>query len=394
LAASPGTYRIALITERFPPDVGGLAASVGRLARGLTDRGEPVDVFYLTAELAPGEIRREAREGVSLHLLGRHRRVEDTLAGWIAHLESEHRSAPFSVLHAYYATSPGFVAVHAGDLLGVPSVVSVRGNDVDRTVLDPAKAAHTLHALRGADAVTANSRDLARKAAGLGGRREVALIPNGVDAERFRPLPRDPDLLSRLGLEDRHVIGFVGEARAKTGLADLLLAYRRLASGAGADRGNGRPETTLLLVGGVRPDDRGLVEVFRAQNPTLHTVVVDPVVPRALVAYYALLNVLVLPSLRDGLPNALLEGMACGRAVVATDVGGMPDVLRDGENGILVPAGDVERLADSIRALLDDRDRRKQLGQEARLTVQEGFTPERELDLTQQVYRRLQRREP
>jgi glycosyltransferase involved in cell wall biosynthesis len=104
--------------------------------------------------------------------------------------------------------------------------------------------------------------------------------------------------------------------------------------------------------------------------------------------------VLVLPSLRDGLPNALLEGMACGRAVVATDVGGMPDVLRDGENGILVPAGDVERLADSIRALLDDRDRRKQLGQEARLTVQEGFTPERELDLTQQVYRRLQRREP
>ena len=70
-----------------------------------------------------------------------------------------------------------------------------------------------------------------------------------------------------------------------------------------------------------------MLEVFQRQNPTLKVCVVPNVAHEELPAYYRLADLLVLPSLRDGMPNALLEGMACGKATVATSVGGIPDVL-------------------------------------------------------------------
>jgi glycosyltransferase involved in cell wall biosynthesis len=302
------------------------------------------------------------------------------LADWIAHLSSEHRDRPFDLLHAYYVTRPAFVAVYAGALLGIPSVVSARGNDLDRTVLDPSKAAHTLHALREADAVTANSRDLAAKASALGGRRHVSVIPNGVDTEHFRPLNRDPELVATLALGPAPVIGFVGEARAKKGLSHLLLAFAAVAA---------ETPASLVLVGGVRDEDRPTLDVFRARNPALRVLEVDHVDPEDLPRYYALLDVAVMPSVRDGLPNALLEAMACGCAVVATDAGGMPDVLRSGVNGHMVPVGDVDGLAAGIRALLADADLRSARGIAARETVVADFTPAREVGATLALYRQL-----
>lgn len=129
-----------------------------------------------------------------------------------------------------------------------------------------------------------------------------------------------------------------------------------------------------------------MLDVFRAQNPALDVISVDDVPHGALPAYYALIDVLVMPSLRDGLPNALLEGMACERAVVATDVGGMPDALVDGENGILVSVGDVSGLAAGIERLLGNPELGQRCGANARRTVLERFTPARELDLTLALY--------
>jgi glycosyltransferase involved in cell wall biosynthesis len=81
---------------------------------------------------------------------------------------------------------------------------------------------------------------------------------------------------------------------------------------------------------------------------------------------FARADVFVLPSLSEGMPNAMLEAMANGRAVVATRVGGVPDVVTDGEDGLLVPAGDPERLAQAACRLLDDPALRERLGEAAR----------------------------
>src|SRR5512144_2993072 len=106
----------------------------------------------------------------------------------------------------------GFVAALAGRFLGVPSVVGARGNDLDRDVFDPGRAAHILYALQHADAVTANSRELVARVQALANGRTARLVPNGVDAALFAPGACDEALARTLGVEGMPRIGFVGEA--------------------------------------------------------------------------------------------------------------------------------------------------------------------------------------
>jgi glycosyltransferase involved in cell wall biosynthesis len=104
-------------------------------------------------------------------------------------------------------------------------------------------------------------------------------------------------------------------------------------------------------------------------------------------AYYSLMDVFVHPSLRDGMPNALLEAMACGVPVIATPVGGVLDVVRNQENGMLAPVNDVDALADAIQCVLDDSTLRESISKSARETIVERFRPELELNANLEVYR-------
>lgn len=379
--------RIALLSEKYPPDVGGLAVSAERLDRLLAGAGHTVDVFAITNRLAPGTTTTEERAGGRVVRLGAHRRPDETLADWLEALVAAHHAQPYDLFHAYYLAQAGFVAAYAGQYLQRPAVVSARGNDLDRAIFEPGKASHILYALNHASAITANSRELVRKAQALAPGRAVTLVPNGVDATLFAPGPGDASLAARLGLAGGAVLGFVGEARAKKGLATLLLALAAV----GEQRAD-EPAPALLLVGGIRDDDKDALRVFQKQQPRLSITVLPHMPPEALPAYYALLDVLVLPSLRDGLPNALLEGMACARAVVGTRVGGIPDAIRDGENGCLVPPGDAAATAATVAALLADPARRTQLGLAARATILRDFTPERELALNLALYEQLMAR--
>jgi len=375
---------ILILTEKYPPDAGGLAVSTHRLAHGLARTGHAVCVSVLCDSAAPGGAVEADDAGLSVFRIGIQRRPDDTLAGWFDHVVALHAGRGFNIIHAMYVTRPAFVAVTAARYLGWPSVVSARGNDLDRTAFDPGKFSQIAWALRNASAVTAVTADLARKACAFVPGLKVHIVPNSVDAECFAPGPRDEALATALGLTGVEIVAFVGEARQKKGLTVLLPAFAR--SCARSDR-----KLALLMVGGVRKDDAPVLEVFRRQNPALGICLVPAVCHAELVAYYHLADVLVVPSLRDGMPNALLEGMACEKAVVASRVGGIPDVLcREGaENGVLVPPGDVTALSDAILALLADLPLRTRLGRAARLTVTSDFTPAQEIERNMEVYRSL-----
>ena len=86
------------------------------------------------------------------------------------------------------------------------------------------------------------------------------------------------------------------------------------------------------------------------------------------------LDALVLPSYSEGLPNVVLEAFAAGVPVVATAVGGIPEIVADGENGYLVPPGDATALAARMRDLLGSRSRRREMGQRGKERVQEEYT--------------------
>jgi glycosyltransferase involved in cell wall biosynthesis len=374
---------IAFLTPHYPPDGGGVAAAAQRLARGLARR-LPIEVLVPSAQVGPGRVEITEEDGVTVVRFGLEGPTENQQR-WFELLTTR---GPYLMIHAVYPSLTGFTAVYGARHLNIPCLLAARGNDLDRDAFRPARQAGLLHALAGADAVVGVSRALTRQAEALGAVNHVAWVPNGIDTHVFSPVAPDPALRARLGLEGAGpVIGFVGEARRKTGLVTLLEAFDTLLAT--------RPDARFLFVGGIRPDDRALAEVFLAQHPAVAAAVtrVDWVPQAELPAYYALMDVLWHPSTHDGLPNALLEALACGRLAVGANVGGIPDILDPEElPGLLVPPRDPEALVAATLELLDDPATYEALEGRAYAHVTATFSTTREIEGYMSLYERLTRR--
>lgn len=373
--------KIAILSEKYPPDPGGLAVSAQRLARLLQGAGNLVEVFAPQESLQPGCTYSVQEGRVIVNRFAPQRRVDDTLADWFDLVVSRHYQQSFHVLHGFYLVQAGFVAAYAGNYLKIPSVVSTRGNDLDRSAFHPGKAAHIIYALQHSSAITANSRQLVQKAQALALEKTVEYIPNSVDSRLFNPGERDEKLREALELDNQLVIGFTGVARVKKGLATQLLAFEKIAT---------MREVALLLIGGVRKgEDQELIDVFKKQKPALKIRVLPDISLDQMPAYYRLMDIFWMPSLRDGMPNSILEAMACERPVVGTAVGGILDLLSQPGTGCLVPAGDVSALAETTIRLLDNSEERQEIGRAARNWVCQNYSPEKELSANLQVYQRL-----
>ncbi|HID61317.1 MAG TPA: glycosyltransferase family 4 protein [Anaerolineae bacterium] len=373
-------YKVCFLSDTYPPDVGGLAVSAERNARLLAQAGHEVHVCVPSASLPPGEVQRTVENGVAVHRLGPRKKVHDTLTDWFELVTGLGRELSFDLLHGFFAAYAGYLAAYAARYLGARSVVSVRGNDLDRLVFDPARTPFILYALEQADAVTAVTRDLRRKVLALVDRQGVYHVPNSVDAELFHPGPPNLALCEKLGLDQGYVLGFVGEARAKKGLSLLLRAFAKVTTKVNAH---------LLLIGGLRPRAAEVYQLFRRRNPQLSLHLVPYVPQSELVDYYNLMDLVLMPSLRDGLPNVLLEAMACQRTVVASDVGGISDVIEDGQNGFLVPPRDKQALVECTLSALADANQRRALGRAARETILRDYTPRHELNNNLRIYHQL-----
>jgi glycosyltransferase involved in cell wall biosynthesis len=385
--------KIALLSEKYTPDLGGLAISAGRMGYLLSSVGCEVRVFAPTSNLLPSEKRTLPSGSISVTRFGAHKRVDDTLVDWFELIAEEHKREPFDLLHAYFLPQAGFVAAYAGKYLNIPSVVSIRGNDIERAAFDPSKFSHVMYALQNASAVTTNASELARKAKAFVAR-DVDLIPNGIDVGLFKPMEKNLALADTLESNSllldnaqqaarlqKNVIGFAGELREKKGLNALLTGYAQA---------NKKCPSTLLIVGEVRAgDDKKIFDEFRSSHPDLQIIVTGAVPHKDMPAYYALMDVFVHPSLRDGMPNALLEAMACEKVVIATPVGGTLDVIEDGKNGLLANVNDAQGLAEKILGALTQPENNRTISRSARETVLHRFTPEKELEANLRIYQRL-----
>ncbi len=384
--------KIALLSEKYTPDIGGLAISTGRLGHLLASAGHEVRVFAPSGILPPSEKRTLPSNGVSVTRFGAHKRVDDTLVDWFELIVEEHKREPFNLIHAYFLPQAGFVAAYVGKYLNIPSVVSIRGNDLERAAFDPSKFSHVIYTLQNASAVTTNASVLAKKAKALVDR-EINLIPNGVDTDLFKPMERNKALAEALLLESnsllldnaqqaarlQNIIGFVGELREKKGLQTLLLAYTQI---------NKSMPCILLIAGEVRPgDDKKLFDELKERIPNSKIIITGQIPQKDLPAYYSLMDVFVHSSLRDGMPNAVLEAMACGKTVIATPVGGVMDVINDNVNGMLVNVNDMDGLAEKISEALSQPDKREAIGRSAREAVLSRFTLDKELQANLNIYK-------
>lgn len=373
---------VVFIAERALPDHGGLAVATSRIAQAAAARGERVHLVHLSREAPPGARHTREHDGVTVHLVGRLARDDDATMALADHARDVVRDAQADVVHGIYAVRAGYVATLVAAWTGAASVVSLRGNDLDRGLFRAADLPFMSHAVVHADVVTGVSTEICDKASRVF-RRDVAYVPNSVDAQAFRPEARDNSLVASLGLGGASVIAFSGELREKKGMRFLLPAFAELVR---------RRDAHLLLLGGVRGECRAAFDAFAATAPeaAARTHVIEYTrSPKRLSRLLALADVVVFPSLYEGMPNAVLEAMAAARPVLVTHVGGHRDLVEHGRTGAVLALDQLDALPDAMDELLSlSTEERARLGAAARAHVLEHHLPAAESDAYAAVYAR------
>jgi teichuronic acid biosynthesis glycosyltransferase TuaC len=256
----------------------------------------------------------------------------------------------FDIIHSYFLLSPGYLGVKLGWLFKKPVVVTAMGSDVNlmldgfarRKILKPGMIQKIMVTLRTADLIVAKSDYLRMKMIELGVPRDkVRVINNGVSKEKFHLLD-----LKKGGAQDgkKRIILYLGNLYAEKGLEELLQAIEILR--------RKRNDFSLWVIGdglfkrqfSELIQRAGLEKFVRMEGQQPHEEI-----PR----WINRSDVLCLPSHNEGFPNVLVEAIACGRPVVASDTGGIPEIVNDSKLGILVPPRDAEKLACALEEALE-----------------------------------------
>jgi sugar transferase (PEP-CTERM/EpsH1 system associated) len=272
-------------------------------------------------------------------------------------------------------------AVFAGRLAGRAVIHSEHGLEAEAGANEPQRRAYVrrlaFEASNRVVSVSFQLRDLHADRTGFPARR-IEVIHNGVDRGRFFPDAETRSRIRReLGLGETELcIGCVANLFAVKDHTTLLAAVAKLSTQPGDWR--------LLLIG--EGPERARLESFIAERPDLGPRVSllgsSTRVPELLRA----MDVFVLPSVAEGINNSLLEAMATGVAVIASTVGGNPEVVVDGESGLLFPSGDVDALGNHLARLQTEPDRRRQLAQGAMQRIDEQFSIQSMVQAYEQLY--------
>lgn len=331
--------------------------------------------YQIVCLIRGGPLEQEfQRLGIAVKIFGRRHKFDIGLvfrvAAWL-------RKEKVDVVHTHLFTADTYGRL-AARIAGVPAVFSTVHNIVNPWKGSGRKAIDRLFA-RLSTAVVGCSEEVTQT---LASRDKIPVaklvsIPNGIDLQKFSSFS-GAGVREEFGLPvERQLIGVVGRLHEQKAHDDLFRALALL------PQVRARQLTCLVIgTGDLLAPLTQLVKELGLEDCVIFTGMRTDV-PRLVAA----LDVFVMSSRWEGLPIALLEAMASAKAVLCTRVGGIPDVVIDGDNGVLVNAGDVAHFAQRLDALLQDADLRQRLGHRARETVIARFDVSR----TATAYNRLHR---
>jgi glycosyltransferase involved in cell wall biosynthesis len=344
---------------------GGVAIATGRLVASLLQRGHRLTVVTS----APPENASNtttpslaAPPGLSLHygLVPEPWHATAAVAALWSWAREQHQACPFDVILAYFIHPAGYLATGLGELLQVPVVCSCRGNDISKEMfITPEIIATVL--TRSTRLIFVSSSLLHMADTLVPCRAKATVVANAVDSALFSPVPHRPATLS-----GPVVLGTSGLMRWKKGL-DLFLPLVRTLCATHAVR---------VLIAGYGLDtavDQHMTAFFARHNLRSQVDITGPLPHAQIVHTLRRMDLYVNTSYQEGMPNGVLEAMACALPVVATDADGTPDVVQDGVTGYLCPMGDLDALVTHCRTLIEQPVLRQRMGQAGRRRVQQHF---------------------
>lgn len=350
--------RLLTTNYEFPPLGGGGGRANAQIARQMALLGHEVIVLTSSFKDLP---RKEIRDGyliLRIPTLRRHIekcRIFEMIVFMVAsvfYAIKLVRSWRPDMTIAFFTLPSAPAALVLKKLFRIPYIVSLRGGDVPGFMREQLWLYHSLtlklirYIWKEARAVVANSCGLKKLALQAGGNPGITVIPNGVDSGFFRGEHQNAGVKPDSASETPFRILTVGRLTPQKGIDVLLEAFHRIKSCAGKPvqvwiAGDGPLRNTLERLA-ERLGIGGDVFFFGWQDQ------------ENLKNFYSSADLFVLPSIDEGMPNVVLEAMAMGLPVVATDVAGTREIVEDGVNGCIVPPKNPQMLADALLMLVRD----------------------------------------
>ena len=385
-------HRVCVVSPLYHPSLGGL----GRQAQLLTERlaEEGGDIFVIARRMK-GMPPAVFSGKVKVHRVGSwkpelHNFEKITALNLLVSLNFAlscaaalyRKRRKYDIVHFHGASVPLFVALAPLKLLGKKVIAKVASAELGIEAGSLAgrygsmgKIVRKLLATVDRFVATTAEIEAGLLRDGIKGAK-IARIPNFIDSDLFAPASPEvkKSIKAELGYDEGPLVTFSGRFIARKGIDHLLEAWRVVLDEC--------PEARLLLLG-----DGPLLGEMKKRAASLG--ITDSLSFRGHVGrvtdYLHGTDLFVLPSLQEGMPNSLLEAMACGLPVVATRIGGGIDIIKSGINGVLVPPGDSDALAAALVGILKDDKRARSLAAEALRTMREEYT----LDTIAPRYRSL-----
>lgn len=359
----------------YPTTIGGTESLIENVTLKLNQHGITTDIMtfnYATDRRAVFGEKTEIING--LHVFKVPTILLPRPTFFVKHLATHFRSRmkQYDIVHFHNDTDLSFPIFSYG--LTMPKLFHC--HCLDTTYFDYRRNPVAKQAfLRSADIFITLSRFLSEMLIDLGLPKEkIRIVPNSVDIGRFKE-----------GTEKKaeNLLLFVGRLDPKKGIPVLLQSLKHL-----------KTPVKLVLIGPpshYEEYSRRIVKLIDdAGKKTIHTVTyLGPVEPEELVRWYQKASILVLPSISESFPMTIMESLACGTPVVASNVGAVSDVIHDHENGILVPPSSPTKLAEALQYLLDNENTRLKLGTQGAKWIAENFSSDTLITSLIQIYRSL-----
>jgi D-inositol-3-phosphate glycosyltransferase len=362
-------------------ETGGMNVYVRELGRALAARGVGIDIFTRRQTTDVADVVEYAAGARVIHIdAGPHRHVDkydilDYLPDFACGIQRYRAltGATYDLIHSHYWLS-GRLGMLFSDRWGVPMVSTFHTlaqlkNRVAESSAEREQAVRyeiERRTMAASDRIVAlTSVDKQQMIRHYGEQAPIVVIPGGVDLDRFAPRQR-ADARAELGLDPhRKIVLFVGRIQRLKGLEVLVRAFAQLAD----------LDAELLIVGGRPGTSHETREISRLQHLAARLGVAErtrfmgAVAHEQLPAYYSAADVSAMPSSYESFGLVAAESLACGTPVVATRVGGLRSIVRDGESGLLVPWRDADLFAERLRRVLLDSELRADLASHARESV-------------------------
>lgn len=394
--------KIAIIAEKYGQHSDGIATSINRLVNTLAQNRIKISLitydyknenYFSSNPSIPEYSEQKVNDYLTIFKIGPLSDKANIMQpGFMASQKRNFFSLMIQILarekpeliHGFHILKSGFFAAMAGKKLGIPSIVSARGNDISRDIFDFSKFGAIKWTLDTADFITfVNDVTMNDCMPLLGSKRNYRIVLNGCDIQKSS-FSKDKILFLKKSLgiaENAFVIGFCGAVREKKGIPYLIEAFKKAAVDF--------PDSHLLIVGRIAKDYQKDAQLKAVnQKGVKGKITLTGTIPSEKVNnYYALMNVHCVPSINDGLSNSLLEGLCLGVPTIASDI--FSSIVTDKEHALLFKNRNANELFQKIVLLRKNSGLRRRLSENSITLIKEKFPPQREAEENIQIYKEL-----